>query len=174
MTAPRFSLIVADQFHRADDLQDALRIVVRHMSVSESDIRDQLKDGGIARAEYRGKFCQIVDLLWRDTDHCDLDAQVLAYVRARFVGEPRVEVPDNPVRCLKDRYIVDVWLWVSESDAEFPEYCDDPDTMEQCYARAAIHPNITFDGSPDVIFDHGGAFVCGVFKVPFTCTPEAT
>lgn len=174
MALQRYTVSVAGRCHATDTVAEACTLVNRFMPMSKADIARQLEASGVAEAKNGDVVCQVTDLLWVDEASELLNDRILAAVRQRFAGEPRIEMPENPVVPTASDYIVDVWFWVSESDAAFPEHCDDPDTLERCYAKAATHPDITFDRSPDVIFHHSGALVCGVVRVPLSCTCTAS
>lgn len=174
MTSHRYTVSVAGRCHATDTTAEACAFVNRFMPLSKADTTRQLEASGVAEAKNGEVVCQVIDLHWVDEASELSNDRFLASVRERFAGEPRIVVPENPVVPTASDYIVDVWFWVSESDAAFPEYCDDPETLERCYAKAATHPDITFDRSPDVIFHHGGAFVCGVVRVPLSCTCTAS
>lgn len=162
----RYQVLVEDRRLSTSDKNEALAALAGWMplSASMSDIEHELDATGAARTAAGNRLGQIVDLHWQPDDLTD-DERIRHHVRTLHSGDDRVEVPDLPVQTTDDGVLVDVWFWVSELDADIPEYCDGADQLAECYGRAASHPAIEFETSPEVSFGHRGAAVLGVVRV---------
>ena len=160
----RYAIYVNEKCKKAATLDEAVGIMASLMYIDQADIVAQVEASGMARAVYGFTTGQLSDLEWHDPSPADpLDA-ARNKVRELYGEDGVLEVDEGAqVSEGDDGYQVEVWVWVSDSDAGIDEDVDDPvPEYERLYVAAAAHPVAEFDGgSVASMGNDEGAYVSG-------------
>lgn len=160
----RYAIYVNEKCEKAATLDEAVGIMASMMHIDQTDTLSQVEASGMARAVCGVTTGQLSDLQWRDPNPADPLEAARNKVLELYGEDGVLEVDEGaPVSEGDDGYMVEVWVWVSDSDAGIEEDLDGPaPDYERLYVAAVTHPVAEFDDSSVASMgDDEGAYVSG-------------
>jgi len=159
----RYSIHVDHNCESADSLSEAIRIMGSLMYVDKASVRSQVEESGVGRATYGFTSGQIIDLEWLDPAEEKAMEAARNKVRELYGEDGVLEVDEGAdVTTGDDGHVVEVWVWVSDSDAGISEEEEPTDDLGDRYVAAAEHPVAEFDDDSEASMGcDSGAYVSG-------------
>lgn len=158
----RYLIHVEHNTGKAASLEEALGIMSGWMRIDPEQVRAEVEESGIGRAVNGFATGQISDLEWQAPSPADPEEAARNKVRELYGEDGVLEVDDDPVSRGDDGWVVQVWVWVSDSDAGIGEEEEPTDDLLDRYVAAVEHPVAEFDGNSVASMGcDSGAYVSG-------------